>query len=310
MVARPFRFGIQQSQASSASQWRDTARRAEALGYDILVIPDHIGGLVSYAPALMAAADATTALRIGTFVLDNDFRHPALVAADTATLDLMSDGRFELGIGAGHLREDYDRSGISFDPPATRVARLEESVEIITSLLAADKPVTFAGQHYTVSELPPYPPPLQRPYPPILIGGGGPRMLTLAARVADIVSLMVPALPVGGLDDTYIAAERVEQQVQHVRREAGERFDHLELNMLNQRVIVTDDRRGAVEELATQWQTTPEVVQDSPYFLIGTADEIVDSLQDRRRRLGVSYIIVFDRYMGAFAPVVARLAGQ
>jgi len=304
---RPFRFGIQQYQATSAAEWREKARRAEALGYDILVNADHIGqGGLTFAPALMAVADATTTLRIGTLVLDNDFRHPALVAADSATLDLLSDGRFELGIGAGWDRMDYDVSGIPFDAPKVRVDRLAESVGIIKRLLGGEL-VTFNGKQYAIHDLTNYPPPVQQPHPPILIGGGGPRMLSIAAREADIVSIMPAGVATGTMPD--LRATSMTRGVGRVREAAGERFGELELNTLLQRLVVTDDTRSAAEDLANQWNMTIEDALDSPWALMGTIDHIVDVLQARRNRFGMSYWIVHDRLMEAFAPVVDRLAG-
>jgi probable F420-dependent oxidoreductase len=183
---RPFRFGVQHYPATSGEDWKEKARRAEALGYDTFVMPDHIsqGGL-AYAPALMAAADATTSLRIGTLVLNNDFRHPALVASEAATLDLLSDGRFELGIGAGWDPIDYEVPGIEFDAPRDRVNRFAESVQIIKQLLAGET-VSFTGRYYTVRNLQNAPSSVQRPHPPLLIGAAGPRMLAIAAREAGL----------------------------------------------------------------------------------------------------------------------------
>lgn len=306
---RPFRFGVQCWTATSRAEWQEYARRAEALGYDVFLIPDHVENRLAYGPALMAAADVTTKLRIASFVLDNDFRHPVFVASEAATLDLLSDGRFELGIGAGHLKVDYERSGIPFEAPGVRLGRLKESVRIIKGLFG-DAPLTFHGEHYRVTELVGSPKPVQQPRPPILIGVGGPRALAFAAQEADIVTVTAPAIPGGGLDVTYIAQERVEQQVARVRAAAGARFAQLELSILSQRVIVTDDRQAAADEIARAWELEPEIVLNSPYMLIGSVEQIVELLQERRERLGISYIVVFGHYMEEFAPVVARLAGR
>lgn len=305
---RPFRFGIQLYQAASRAAWQETARRAESLGYDILVIPDHIGqGTLGYAPALMAVAGATRSLRIGTLVLDNDFRHPALVASEAATLDALSEGRFELGIGAGWDRTDYDVSGIPFDAPKARVSRLAESIQIIKRLFG-DDPVTFAGEYYTVRDLKNSPRLVQRPHPPILIGGGGKRMLSIAAREADIVSVMPPGLGSESIPD--LRASSMRRGVERVREVAGVHFEHVELNTLLQRLVITDDTRQAAEDLAQKWHMTGEEALETPWALIGTVDQIVDTLRERRERHGVSYWAVHDRMMEAFAPVVARLAGS
>jgi len=308
MTQRPFRFGLAVIEPGSAEAWREKARRAEALGYDILLVPDHIGnGRLGWGPALMAAATVTSRLRIGTFVLDNDFRHPAIVAQDAATLDLLSDGRFELGLGAGWLLADYTPSGIPWDAPGVRAGRLEEAVAIITRLLEGET-VTFAGRHYTIDDLPADPRPVQQPRPPIMLGVGGPRLLTFAARHADIVSVVMSSRREGGLVmdmDTATVAGKVAL----VRRAAGERFAQLELNVLLQGVFATDNPQAAAEELSSSWETPAATLLDSPYLLFGTVDEIVATLQQRRVQLGISYITVFDRDWDALNPVVERLAG-
>lgn len=306
---RPFRFGVQFRQAGERREWQEQARRAEALGYDVFLVPDHVGGLFAYAPALLSAAEATTTLRIGTLVLDNDFRHPVFVTSEAATLDLLSEGRFELGLGAGHLQADYRQSGIPFDAPGVRLGRLRESVRIIKGAFGGE-PFTYHGEHYTVTDLQGYPAPVQRPHPPLLIGAGGPRALAFAAQEADTVALMVPALPAGGLELAYTALERMAQQVETLRNAAGARFEQLELNLLSQQVIVTDNRLAAAEEIARDWELELEVVLNSPYMLIGPVEQIIEQLLERRTLLGISYLVVFGHYMEAFAPVVARLAGR
>lgn len=305
---RPFRFGVQQDGAGSAAAWREVAHRAEGLGYDVLVTADHIGqGGLPYAPALMAVADATTSLRIGTLVLDNDFRHPALVAAEAASLDMLSGGRFELGIGAGWDRADYEVSGISFDAPGIRVSRLRESIDILKRAFG-DDPVSFAGRHYTVHGLQTAPRPVQRPHPPILVGGGGRRILGLAAREADIVSIMPPGVGSGTMPDLRAAA--MDRAVERVREMAGDRLPRIEMNTLLQRLVVTDAARRATADIARQWQMTTADAVASPWALIGSIDRIVDTLRERRERWGVSYWVVQGRHMDAFAPVIARLSGS
>lgn len=306
---RPFRFGVQMHRAGSRDEWKAKAQKAENLGYATLSMPDHLGEFLAFGPALSATASATTTLRVGTFVLDNDFRHPALVAREAATLDLLSGGRFELGIGAGWDSADYEQSGIPFDPPGVRVSRLEESVRVIKGLFA-DTPVSFAGQHYTITDLAGFPLPVQRPHPPILIGAGGERMLSLGAQEADIVSLLAQARPDGSgfvLADT--TAEATQRKIAWLRQKAGDRFGGLELNILLQRLVVTDDTGLAAEELSEEWQMTPEEVLDVPYILIGSVEQIVETLRARRDRYGISYVVVFERFMDEFAPIVAQLTG-
>ena len=309
---KPFRFGVSVRHAQSRAEWMEKARKAEALGYATLTVPDHLTDLVAPMPALISAAEATTTLRIGTNVLNNDLRHPVLVAREAATVDLLSDGRLELGLGAGSIKSEYDEAGFSFDPGATRVERLAESVTIIKSLLNGEQ-VSFAGRHYRVSGHTIAPLPAQNPHPPILIGGNGRRLLTLAAGEADIVGFSGLTFRNGGAAPPDLSGwlgSGVDQRVRLVREAAGEaQYARLELNALVQQVVVTNDRRQAAEDLTRSWtQLTPEEVLQSPYVLIGTVDQIVEDLQAYRDRWGISYYVVHEPYMDAFAPVVARLA--
>jgi probable F420-dependent oxidoreductase len=310
---RPFRFGVNVRTAASQAEWADKARKVEALGYAVLLVPDHLAELLAPFPALAAAAAATTRLRVGTAVLNNDFRHPALLAREAATLDVLSDGRLELGLGAGHMRSEYEQAGLAFDPGATRVERLGEAVVILKRLLEGES-VTFAGRHYRVTGHSIHPRPVQRPRPPVLIGGNAPRLLTLAAREADIVGLTGIAFRHGGKepDVSDFRAAVVDERVRLVRETAADRFDRLELTALVQRVVVTDDRRKAAEELATgRWaRLTPDEILASPFALVGTADQMVDDLRARRERWGISYVMTHEPFMDALAPVVARLAGR
>ena len=310
---RPLRFGINVRTAASQAEWADKARKVEALGYAVLLVPDHLADLLAPFPALAAAAAATTRLRVGTAVLNNDFRHPALLAREAATLDVLSDGRLELGLGAGHMQSEYEQAGLAFDPGAMRVERLGEAVVIVKRLLEGES-VTFAGRHYRVTGHSIHPRPVQRPRPPVFIGGHAPRLLRLAAREADIVGLTGIAFRQGGKepDVAGFRAPSVDERVRLVGEAAADRFDRLELNALVQRVVVTDDRRKAAEELATgRWaQLTPDEILASPYALVGTADQMVDDLRARRERWGISYIMTHEPFMDALAPVVARLAGR
>jgi probable F420-dependent oxidoreductase len=303
----PFRFGVQAAIAESGTQWTELARQVESLGYETFSIPDHIGGRYAWAPALMAAAAATSTLRVGTLVLDNDFRHPTLTASEAATLDILSGGRLELGIGAGWMLEDYEKSGIPFDQPRIRVDRLEESLTIIQGLLRGET-VSFHGKHYHITNLEGTPRPVQQPHPPILIGAGGKRMLALAAREANIVGLAPPALPQGGID-LDIGAEAVSRQVEYLREQAGERMQSIELQMLNHFLQVTDDPREAAESKGSEWNLPAKTIADSPHVLIGSVESIVETLIERRERYGISYVVVRPPVMEAFAPVVKRLRG-
>src|SRR5712664_32794 len=245
---KPFRFGVNLWHAASRAAWVDKARKLEALGYAVLSVPDHLADFLAPRPALVSAAAATTTLRVGTNVLNNDFRHPVLVAREAATVDLLTDGRLQLGLGAGSIQAEYEQAGLSFDRGRTRVERLAEAVTIIKGLLKGD-PVTFAGRHYHVTGHTIAPLPVQRPHPPILIGGNGPRLLALAAREADIVGLSGITFRGGGAVAPDLSGWRtsnVDERVQLVRDVAGEeRYARLELNVLVQRVVVTDARRKA-----------------------------------------------------------------
>ena len=311
-MMQPFRFGVTLGRASSRAAWVDKARKLEALGYAVLTVPDHLADFFAPLPALVSAAEATTHLRVGTTVLNNDFRHPVLVAREAATVDLLTEGRFQLGVGAGYMRAEYDEAGFRFEAGGRRVERLAEAVRIIKGLCTG-APVTFIGQHYHVTRHQLQPLPVQRPHPPLLIGGNGPRLLTLAAQEADIVGLTGITFRRGGTapDLAGWTVAGLEDRLQCIRTAAGARYDRLELQVLVQRVEVTDHRRIAAEDLAHRWpQLSPADILQSPYVLLGSVDQIVEDLQRRRECWGFSYYVVFERDMETFAPVVARLTGH
>jgi probable F420-dependent oxidoreductase len=308
---KPFRFGVNVGPSRSRAEWVEKARKLEALGYDSLTVPDHLADLFAPMPALVSAAEATTTLRVGTNVLNNDFRHPVLVAREAATVDLLTEGRLILGLGAGHMQSEYDQAGLSFDTGGTRVERLAEAVAVIKGLLCGER-VTFTGRHYRVAGHTIHPLPVQRPHPPIAIGGNGRRLLTLAAREADIVGLSGITFRRGGTapDLSGWKVSAVDERVQLVRATAGDRYPELELNVLVQQVLVVADRRRAVEELAGHRnQLSPDEMLESPYVLVGTADQIIDDLRARRERWGFSYFTIREPYIDATAPIVAQLAG-
>jgi probable F420-dependent oxidoreductase len=307
-IRRPFRFATCTFRAQSRTEYVEFARKIEDLGYDTFLMPDHLSEQLPPLIALMAAADATRTLRLGAYVFANDFHHPVVLAKEAATLDLLSDGRFEFGIGTGYHHFDYTASGIPLDPPGVRVSRLTEAVQIIKGLFA-DGPVNFSGAYYTITDLEGYPKPAQRPRPPLLIGGSGKRMISLAAREADIVAL-VPSTAIGQVDFSAISSAATAQQVEWVRQAAGERFTSLEFNTLVFDVVITDQRQLVAEQIAPDWGTTPEQILDSVHFLIGTVDQIVETIQMWRVRFGISYVAVFPDYMETFAPIVARLRGM
>ena len=316
---KPFRFGVVMASGGQGPAWlgdgpsRETwaakARRVEALGYSTLLAADHFVDILSPIPALAAAAAATTTLRLGTFVLDNDFRHPVVAANDAATLDVLSDGRLELGIGGGWMREEYEQAGIPWESPGTRLGSLEESVRILKGLFSGE-PFSFHGRHSRIAELSGWPRPVQRPHPPMLVGGGGPRLLRFAGREADIVGIGPRSLSEGGLDVSDFSSEATERKVGWVREVAGERFGSIELNILAFVTQVTDDWMGVAAGIAQGFGTTPEALLDSPHALIGSAEQIADDLVARRERFGISYLAVFEPALDDFAPVIARLAGR
>ncbi len=317
-AGRRFRFGVVGEGIRSCEQLAAEARRAEALGYATLLLRDHFvpepfGDQLAPTVALMAAAGVTRTLRLGTMVLDNDYRHPVLLAKEAATLDLLSGGRFELGVGAGWLRDEYERAGMRFDAPGVRVARLEESLQVLKGLLAGSA-FTFAGVHYTVAGLESFPRPVQRPHPPILVGAGSRRMLGIAGREADIVGILPRALPNGTISEDLSerSPETIDRKLDWVRQAAGGRFGELELSMMVS-VIVADDHRKAAAQLAAErgWGTAAsERVLEMPSVFVGGVDRIVELMQARRDRYGFSYYVVSDEDMEALGPVVDRLAGR
>ena len=308
MPGRAFRFGFVARTLAPGETWADKARRAEQLGYSVLTMPDHFRNQLAPVPALTAAALATSRLRVGSLVFAVDFHHPAVLAREAAAMDQLSSGRFELGLGAGWLRAEYEEAGIRYDAAGTRIERLAEAVAIIKGLLAGER-VTFAGRHYTITDLEGRPG-VQQPRPPILIGGGGRRTLTLAGREADIVGLVPRArTDGGGLEWDDFGAGALLEKLAWVREAAGSRFATLELDTLIQAAVVTDDAATAADQLATRFHTTRELLRECPYALVGTAAEICATIRERRERFGVSYLSIFEQDAEAFAPVVAELAG-
>ena len=283
------------------------ARHVETLGYDTLLMPDHFGPRFAVAPALVLAAEATSRLRVGSLVYDNDFRHPALLAQEVASIDLLTDGRFEFGLGAGWLKSEYDAAGLPFDDGATRVARMAEALHVVKTLLNA-APLTYEGRHYRLTALVGSAKPKQEPHPPILIGGGGRRLLTLAATEADIISIMPRSRRDGsGLEDADASAEAFARKLAWIRDAAGARFSAIELNTLVQTVVITDHPRDAAAPLAKEYGTDVDGVLEIPLVLIGSVDQIAKTLEHRRERLGLSYITVFEKDLENMGRVIDRL---
>lgn len=309
-TTRPFRFGVQVNGTGDRSDWVELARRIEGAGYSTMTMPDHFDGQLAPVPALQCAADATTTLRIGALVHDNDYKHPVVLAKELATMDVLSDGRIEIGLGAGWMVSDYERSGIPYDPPGVRVSRFVEGLAVIKGCLAPG-PFSFSGEHYAITEYDGLPKPVQSP-PPVLIGGGGPRVLRFAAREADIVGINA-TLTSGAIDASTFASmteEAVDEKIAIVRSaaESAGRADSIEMNIRTFMVFVTDDVHGALDTLSQFTGAPTEVIAASPFALVGPPSKLVDELRERRERWGFSYVIVGQNDIDVFAPVVAELA--
>jgi probable F420-dependent oxidoreductase len=310
---RKFRFAAQLSKApdGTARSWAEQARRAEDLGYTTLFMPDHFGDQLAPIPALAAVAAATTTLRMGSLVFGNDYRHPFVLAKEAATLDVLSEGRFELSLGAGWMKSDYEEAGLTYDAPKVRVERFEEAVQVIQGLLRSDGPFSFDGAYYQVHEHTLLPRPVQQPGPPLIIGGGGKRVLSFAARHADIVSINVNLREgTGGAETAPNASpERTREKVAWVKEAAGDRFDDLELNALIGFVMVTDDRTGIVEAMAPHFGISTDDALHIPLALLGTLDEMQEELQWRRQEYGISYWSIEADSWETLGPVVSSLSG-
>jgi probable F420-dependent oxidoreductase len=308
-----FRFAAQLSKApdGTARSWAEQARKAEDLGYSALLMPDHFGDQLAPIPALAAVAAATSTLRMGALVFCNDYRHPFVLAKEAATLDLLSDGRLELSLGAGWMLADYEEAGIRYDQPSLRVERFEEAVKVVQGLLRTDGPFNFHGEHYEVLGHTLTPRPVQRPGPPLIIGGGGRRVLSFAALHADIVSINVNLRGgTGGVETAADATpERTRTKVAWVKEAAGSRFDDLELNSLIGFVMVTDDGAGLAAQMAPAFGIDPADALHVPLALVGTLDEMAEELEWRRAEYGISYWSIESEAWETLAPVVRKLAG-
>jgi probable F420-dependent oxidoreductase len=314
-VPRAFRFIATMPRLESAERWRDDVRRIEAQGFGTVAVSDHLtqGWVMEPLAALAAAAEATERLRLLSLVLSNDFRHPVLVHKAAATIDVLSGGRLELGLGAGWLKDDYEAAGLRLDPASTRIDRLRESVQVIKSLFEPE-PATYTGQHYRLRDLDGLPKPLQVPRPPILLGGGGRRMLELAAEEADIVGVHCN-LQRGRLDGEAAAdlrAERIDEKVAWVRASAAAADRDVELQFTVYLCRITDAKRSAnasISSFARLLAADPDLVASSPAVLVGSVDACAEHLQERRERYGFSYVTLGGD-VDNVAPLVARLSGS
>jgi len=305
---RPFRFGVVTSHVQSQADWVARVRKAEDLGYSTLLTVDHITTSLGPLVALAVAAQATTRIRLGTFVLCNDFRHPAFVAKELATLDVLSQGRFEFGLGAGYLPTDYQQSGVPLESAGVRLERFEEAIGLYKRLFQ-EETVHFQGKYYTVNGAQGQPGPVQKPFPPFYIGGGGKRVLSFAAREASIVGIAHKS-SAHGMDLASTTGEPTAQKIAWVREAAGERFEQLELSVMVFRTILTNQREMVAQQIGSRFGLLAEQALDSMQLLVGNVDQLAETLWQRRERYGISYIVVLEESLDAFAPVVALLAGR
>jgi probable F420-dependent oxidoreductase len=311
---KPFRFLADARGIASTRELAETARRAEAIGIDTLVVPDHLIPQLAPVPAMAVIAAVSDRLRIGAFVLNNDLRHPAVLAQDLASLDVLSEGRLDVNIGAGWNRVEYEAIGIAFDATSVRQARLSEAVAVLKGCFG-DGPFSFSGEHYTITAYDAQPKPVQRPHPPFMIGGGGRRTLTLAAREAQIVGLAPRILPNRAGDPASVTVSATAEKIEWVRQAAGDRFESLELNIYPSMtgISITDHPKREAQELADALhgrsgvRVSVEALLESPHIFIGTVDDFVEKFQRLRAELGISSIMVGE--VGELEPVVERLAG-
>ncbi len=307
---RPFRFGVMAARARSASEWTDTAKKAEDLGYSALLMPDHFGDQLAPIAALSTAAAVTETLRVGALVFANDFRHPAYLAKEMATLDLLSEGRLEVGMGAGWMTTDYATTGMTHDRAGVRIDRMIEGIEVLRGLWGEDD-FSFEGDHYTITEMDGLPKPVQADGPPIIVGGGGKRVLSTAARMANIVGVNpnVGEGVVGPEAIKSMSSDATEKKLGWVRDAAGDRFDDIEISLLKFVTMVTDDRDAVAEKVGGGMGMDAATILASPHTLVGSAEQIADELVEQRERWQGSYVTVQSDAIDSFAPVVAALAG-
>ncbi len=309
-MTQPFRFAVQVFAAPTGKEWREKARKVEDLGYSTLYMPDHFGDQWGPLVGMTVAAEATDTLKVGTLVFDNDYRHPVVLAKEMATLDLATEGRVEFGLGAGWMKTDYDQSGIPYDEPKDRVGRFEEGLKVIRDLWR-DGRADLDGRHYKITAAKGEPRPYTPGGPPLVIGGGGKRVLSIAAREADIVGIN-PNLKAGYLGPEMADSakgHRYRRRLEWIREAAGERFDALELQVLVFIVQYTDNSKKAYEDLAPGFAMTPDEARQVPIALVGTVDEICDTLRQRREEYGMSYVVVQEPAIEDFAAVVGKLSG-
>lgn len=306
---RRFRFATELHAPFPDMTWLESARDVEQLGYSTVFLPDHFDEGPGPISAMAAIAAVTSTLNVGTLVFDCDFRHPAVLARELATVDVISEGRLEVGLGAGWKALDYERSGISMDRAGVRVSRLQEHAAVLKGLWA-EGGFNFAGEHYTITDMDGSPAPHRPGGPPILVGGGAPRLLRWAGAAADIVGVNA-SIHSGEIDQAAAldaAPERIDEKVGWLREGAGERFHDLEINAWLAAAELTEDTTlpGVMAEL---FGTDEASFRQSPLALVGAAGEVAEALHQRRERWGYSYHVIPGDKAHDFAPVVASLTG-
>ncbi len=306
---KPFRFAVQASNTLSAKEWKELAKKVEGLGYSTLFVPDHFGDQLSPLVALTVAAEATQTLNVGSLVFDNDYRHPIVLAREIATLDNLTGGRVEFGIGAGWMTTDYLESGIQLDEPKIRVERLEEATDIFLELFEKGTS-SFQGNHYKLTDAKCHPKPASQPHPKLLIGGGSKRVLKLASTKADIVGInaSLKSGEIGGEMIKEISADKFDQRYNFVKEFAKDRINEIEIQCLTFFVQIVENGREARENLAKMFSIDYDIAKDVPLALVGSKNEIVEMLFERRNRWGFSYIVIHEPEMEAFAQIVAELS--
>lgn len=310
-MSHPFRFGVTGGTLTDPHDVVSLGQRAEELGYSTVALPDHLDEQCGPLVTLTAVAAATTLINVATLVLANDFRNPTILAKELATLDRFSGGRLEWGIGAGWKTTDYDKTGIGHDRPGVRIARLAESIEVMKRCFGPD-PFSHDGAHYRVHELDGMPKPDRRPHPLLMVAGGGPKVLTLAAQQADIVGINL-SLAAGVIDasaGSTGAPASTDTKLAAVRAAAGTRFEQLELQTRVHMVLPTDDRDGLIDSMASGFGLTPAQAREMPHVLVGTVDEMCDDIRRWRDRWSISYVSWGSDALETMAPVVERLRGS
>lgn len=323
-MAKAFRFGVQSFSADSGQEWAEKAKRAEQLGYSAFHLADHIIGegpalersnhplqTLAAVPAMAYAAAVTDTIKIGCRVFCIDYHDPAVLIKEAMTIDVLSGGRLELGLGAGWLKDEYGAMGLTMDSPGTRIKRLADVIEGVKAY-ASDEVINLQNNTLNWSEFQGSPKPIQRPYPRLMIGGGAPKILGLAGAEADIVSLNFNNASgmIGPAGVSSSTADETKKKIDWIKAGAGSRFDDLEIEVGAYFTFVMDDAAPVLGNFAAMFGLSPEEMAAHPHALFGDVDAICDELQRRRDAYGISYVTVGDSALEAFAPVVERLNGQ